>query len=286
MSQRSTGRFRVGVIFGPVDDLNVVAAGYLILYLNTLQPAIEFELMLPPPDNSLWNLLSEKVVERSAVEATVTKFRAQYHEHWQRLLESSIASEMAPPSYLIVVSLAKFADNLYSTTLHDDGVAILALGNWERYMAPPSLVEFITFLVFRLAIGLIDPQMRQWLHLGTKGCLWDYNPQLSGVRYKVLVGYICNDCFGNIRKGPLTGLADHLGEIMSKGWLWKKDDPQAPAAITAKLGYDLFSTKGPRPNWRESLLDIVQQEGVKELLKWVSALLLAAVLVWLNLKKP
>ncbi|MFY9557439.1 MAG: hypothetical protein WAV20_19110 [Blastocatellia bacterium] len=285
MNNKATGRSRVGVIFGPVDDLNVVAAGYLILHLNTLQHAIEFELVPSPPDNLLWPLLSRKVVSRSEVEAAGIEFRDQYHEYWQRLLARSIASE-TPPSYLIVVSLARFADNLYSTTLHDVNVAILALGNWERYMAPPSLVEFITFLVFRLAIGLIDPRMRKWQHLGTKGCLWDYNPRLSEVRYKVLVGYTCDDCLENIRAGPLTSLAENLGEIMSKGWLWKKDDPQAPAAIAAKLGYDLFSTKGPRPNWRESLLDVVRQEGVKELLKWVSALILAAVLVWLNLKKP
>ena len=285
MSDKAKGRFRVGVIFGPVDDLNVTAAGYLILHLNTLQRAIEFELAPPPPDNTLWSLLSERAVSRSAVMKAAVEFRDQYHKHWKVLLSHSIASE-EPPDYLIVVSLAKFDDNLYSTTLHDIGVAILALGNWERYMAPPSLIEFIIFLVYRLAIGLIDPEMRNWQHLGTKGCLWDFNPRLSEVRYKVLVGYTCDNCLKRLRKGPLSGLADDFPGIMSKGWLWKKDDPQAPAAIAAKLGYDLFSTKGPRPNWRESLLDTARQEGVKELLKWVSALILAAVLVWLNLKKP
>jgi len=283
MGNEGTGRVRVGVLFGPVDDLNIVAAGYLILHLNTLQRAIEFELMPPPPENLLWPLLSGKEVDRDKVETAVGGFRDLYSQHWQDLLAHSIASE-DQTTHLIIISLAKFDDYLYSTVV--GSLVILALGNWKRHMAPPSLVEFITFLVLRSAIALIDPEMREWQHLGTKGCLWDYNPYLSGVRYKVLVGYTCDDCSRRIQGGPLAALAVDLDKIMSKEWLWKKDDPQAPAAIAAKLGYDLFSTKGPRPNWRESLLDIARQEGVKELLKWISAFILAAVLVWLNLKKP
>ena len=152
-------------------------------------------------------------------------------------------------------------------------------------MAPPSIIEFITVLVIRSAIGLIDPQMRQWQHLGTKGCLWDYNPYLRDARYKALVGYTCDECLKRIREGPVASLAEDLGAIMAKSWLWKKDDPQSPSAITAKLGYDLFSTKGPRRNWRESLLDLISQEGVKEILKLISAIILAAALFWLGFKK-
>lgn len=283
MGNESAGRARVGVLFGPVDDLNAVAAGYLILHLNTLQHALEFELMPPPPGNLLWSLLSEKEVDRGEVETAVSGFRDLYNQHWQHLLSHSSASE-DPPIHLIIISLARFHDYLYSTTV--DSSVVLALGNWKRHMAPPSLVEFITFLVLRSAISLVDPQMREWQHLGTKGCLWDYNPYLNEVRYKVLVGYTCDDCIRRINKGPLATLTEDLRKIMSKEWLWKKDDPQTPAAITGKLGYDLFSTKGPRPSWRESLLDTARQEGVKELLQFISAVILAAVLVWLNLKKP
>lgn len=285
MTQQTPDRFRVGVIFGPVDDLNVAAAGYLLLHLNTLQRAFELELVPAPTESTLWPLLSGELVRRDSVEAAAGTFLEQYRQYWQDLLARSIASEEVP-RYLIIVSLARFDDNLYSTTIDDLGIGILALGNWERHMAPPSLIEFVTFLVIRSAMGLIDPQLRQWQHLGTKWCLWDYNPYLRDVRYKVLVGYTCDECMMRTRQGPLSSLADDLGQIMSKGWLWKKDDPQSPASITAKLGYDLFSTKGPRPNLRESLLDLARQEGVKEILKLMSALILAAALVWLGLKKP
>jgi hypothetical protein len=277
-------RSRVGIVFGPVDNLNIVATAYLILHLNTLQDAIEFELVQAPTDNALWHLLSTRNVDRCEVEEQALVFRDQYGRFWEKLLATSIASE-EPPNHLIIISRATFAGNLYSTTLHEPGIAILALGNWKRYMAPPSLVEFIIFLVLRMAMGLIDPRLRQWQHLGTRGCLWDYNPSLSEVRYKVLVGYICDDCMKLIREGPLSRLSANLGAIMSRGWLWKKDDPQSPAAIAAKLGYDLFSTKGARPNWREWLLDLVGKEGVKELLKLASSLILAAALVWLGLSK-
>jgi hypothetical protein len=283
MGERSS-RFRVGVMFGPVDDLNVEAASYLILCLNTLQQTIEFELAPKPSESELWTLLSQNEVERSRVEVAAASFQSKYETYWRELLSRSIASE-EPPEHLVIISLARFSNKLYSTVLKDQGVIILALGNWERYMAPPSLVEAVVFLVLRSAMALIDPHLREWQHLGTKGCLWDYNPYLREVRYKVLVGYTCDECVERIRKGPLAGLEACLGAIMAREWLWKKDDPQSPSAIAAKLGYDLFSTKGPRPNWRESLLDVIRQEGMKELLKFASAVILAALLVWLGLKQ-
>lgn len=277
-------RHRVGVIFGPVGDLNEIATSFLLLQLNTQQSAIEFELLPPPPDDPLWPLLeSRHPVERSVAEECAASFVTRYEQFWSRLLKRSLASEQVPPR-IIVVSMARFADNLYSTTL--DGLSILALGNWKRYMAPPSLVEFVIFLVLRLAMGLIEPRLREWQHLGTKGCLWDYNPYLSDARYKILVGYVCSDCHTAMEQGPLARLLPSLPALLSKAWFGKRDDPQATAAIAAKLGYDLFTTAGAKPTFRETLVSVLSQDGVKELLKWISALVLAATLVWLGLKSP
>ena len=139
MDKEAIQRFRVGVIFGPVDDLNIVAAGYLILHLNILQRAIEFELVPAPTDNVLWSLLSNKEsVSRGSVEVAAAGFRDQYHQYWHDLLARSIASE-EEPQHLVIISLAKFDDNLYSTTLHDFGLTILALGIWRRLQSSSSL---------------------------------------------------------------------------------------------------------------------------------------------------
>jgi hypothetical protein len=275
-------RHRIGVIFGPARDLNEVATTFLLLQLNTKQTIIEFELLPPPLTDPLWPLLhSRHRVARDEVEECSASFRSRYQQYWDDLLQGSIVSERMPQN-IIIVSMARFSDNLYSTTL--DGLSILALGNWKRYMAPPSLLEFIVFLVLRLAMGLIEPRLREWQHLGTKGCLWDYNPYLSDARYKVLVGYICDDCHTSMKRGALAPLLPILPALLSKEWLGKRDDPQAPAAISAKLGYDLFSTKGTKPTLRETLMSVVTEEGVKKLLKWISAIGLAAILFWLGLK--
>ena len=277
-------RARIGVVLGPVGDLNTVATRYLILQLNGLQDSLEFEILPEPSKDPLWNLLSSRQpIAREAVKECARGFATRYARYWGDLLSQSIASESVP-DHIVVVSLARFADNFYSTTL--DRLAILALGNWKRYMAPPSLIEFISVLVVRLAIGLVDPSVRRSSHLGTRGCLWDFNPYLDEVRFKVLVGRVCPACQAALRSGPLAPLADQLPTLLSRAWLGKRDEPQSVAATCAKLGYDLFSTKGARPNVRERLTSVVQEEGAKEILKWLSAFLLAAILVWLGLKKP
>lgn len=91
-------------------------------------------------------------------------------------------------------------------------------------------------------------------------------------------------CQAAIGQGPLAPLLTSLPALLSKAWLGKRDDPQAPAAIAAKLGYDLFTTAGAKPTFRETLISVLSQDGVKELLKWISAIAIAAILLWLGLK--
>ncbi|MEO7996201.1 MAG: hypothetical protein ABI852_02085 [Gemmatimonadaceae bacterium] len=274
-------RHRVGVMFVATGELNIEATSYLLLRLNREQSVFEFEIVQSPSDDALAKLLTNSPVERKDVEALLPTFHDRYAVYWEKELLTAIANEV-PPKFLIIVSLARFADNLYSTS--DGGTAVLALGNWQRYMAPPSLVEFIITLTLTNAAGLIDTRLSDWQHLGTRGCLWDYNRRLSEVRYKVLVGYVCPECMQRIKSGPLSDLARVLPEIITQKWLGKLSDPYSPAAISAKLGYNLFSTVGPAPTRKERLLQILQDEGAKELLKWISAIGLAATLIWLGLK--
>ena len=69
-------------------------------------------------------------------------------------------------------------------------------------------------------------------------------------------------------------------------WLGKSEDPTTPAGIVAKLGYDLFLTRGVSPTVWERMKASMRDEGVKEFIKFGYALILVAVLVWLGLKNP
>ena len=67
-------------------------------------------------------------------------------------------------------------------------------------------------------------------------------------------------------------------------WLGEPSDPHCPAGIVAKLGYNLFLTKGIEPTLWENLRSILRDEATKEAIKLIFAILLAAILLRLGLK--
>lgn len=214
---------RVGILLGPVGDLNTRVVRFLLLYLNTLQSSLEFEFVPEPPESALLTALaSTKPVDRDHVRQLAGQFLADYQAYWMELREDYELLGTPPPR-VIVLSTARFSDNYYVTSA--GSVGVIALGNWERYMAPPSLVEFFIFVTLRTAVGLIDSRLYSSVHLGTKGCLWDFTPSLDDVRYKILVGMLCSQCRVALKEGPLSRLAEQLPQIMSKAWLGKREDP-------------------------------------------------------------
>lgn len=275
---------RVGILLGPVDDLNTRVVRFLILHLNTLQNSIEFEFIPPQNDSELLSFLdSKRPVDRRVAENLAGQFLVHYQPFWE-LLRAGYGLPDAPPSRVIILSTARFSDNYY--TMSAGSVAVVALGNWKRYMAPPSLVEFFVFIALRLAAGLVDSNLTGSVHLGTRGCLFDFTASLDDVRYQVLVGSLCSRCAKVLQMGPLSRLEEELPRIMGKEWLGKREDPRSPASICAKLGYDLFVSTGPTSTFRESLQAALQHDGPKELIKWVFAVLLACVLFWAGLRAP
>jgi hypothetical protein len=73
-------------------------------------------------------------------------------------------------------------------------------------------------------------------------------------------------------------------KILDKRWIGISSDPNSPAGITAKLGYDLFLTKGLVPRFRERFLSNIEQEGIKALINFIGQIILAAALFYLGLK--
>jgi hypothetical protein len=55
-------------------------------------------------------------------------------------------------------------------------------------------------------------------------------------------------------------------------------------SVVAKLGYNLFVTRGLAPTRWERLLETLTTEGAKEALRLITAILLAALLIALGLK--
>lgn len=74
--------------------------------------------------------------------------------------------------------------------------------------------------------------------------------------------------------------------VLGKRWLGDPRNPASPASITAKLGYDLFTTRGMAPSRRQRFLQKLQEDSVKELIRIIGAVALAGILVWLGLSRP
>ncbi len=78
-------------------------------------------------------------------------------------------------------------------------------------------------------------------------------------------------------------LVEDLDSLLAKKWLGSPADSSSPAGIAAKLGHDLFITKGLKPNLLESIKMSLINDGTKEILKVLAAVIIAALLVFLGL---
>jgi hypothetical protein len=259
----------------------IAALKYLVVQLNTLQSTFEYQILPTTEDCLLKTLASGRKLERNVILTDLARFSREYSANLNREIAEYRITASGPDHY-ILISRATFKDEFYMTGGHN--ISILALGNWERFMAPPSLVEFILSMVLSSSLYAL-PSIQGLTHYGTKGCLFDFNADLSNARFMSLQGYICTECREKLLGFGYPELADELQVILGKQWLGKIADPHSPAAIASKLGYNLFVTKGLVPRWWERWLGAIEQEGIKELIKLIAAVLLAASLFYLGFKK-
>jgi hypothetical protein len=287
MSTQMTKR-RIGIVLAGLGDANVDALKFLVLQMNRLQGTFEFEFLPICKDAFLDTLQGYdssaplKPLDRKAVKADALSF-AQRYLNFLTSENTLYTLAESPPDYFIVISLARFTDEYYSA--RQGPVSILALGDWESHMAPPSILEFILTLIIREALASVSQRLRGSQHLGTKGCVCDFTPNLDEVRIKVLSAFLCEHCSSALVSDGYPHLSAEVRRVLRKRWLGKIDEPSSPAAIAAKLGYNLFLTKGLKATPLERAITTLQEEGVKEFVKLVAAVILAALLLWLGIKR-
>lgn len=274
---------RVGVILCDLGKLNVTALKYLVVHLNTLQSSIEFELLSPSPhDPSLVSLSEGNLVNRKSCGDGLAEFRDRIIREFEDEQSEYGLEDRSLPENFIVISLARFTDEHYGHKSRH--VQVQALGNWEQQMAPPSILEFIVVLLMRQAASFATPSLSEPFHLGTKGCMFDFTSDLSEARYKALQSFICSRCRTRLAESGATQLAEDLKRVLDMNWLGTTSDPHCPAGIVAKLGFNLFLTKGLQPTLWDSVRSILRDEATKQILNIVGAILLAFLLLTLGLK--
>lgn len=260
---------KIGILLGDLRKFNISVLKFLVLQMNMLQQTFEYEFLpIDHEDTFLQKLSYQSSVDREALRQKVGAFRDCYREYLEKEIEGYKVKDKQVPTYHILVTMACFQDGYYSMV--ENGLVILALGDWKRYMAPPSIVEFILTLIIRHSVSSICTPLRGSVHFGTKGCLFDFTASLDEVRLKVLSGFICSSCRSTLISAGFNQVPEELSRVLKKDWFGKANEPEKPAGIAANLGYDLFTTKGPQPTVWETLKKTLQEEWVKSLLalKW------------------
>lgn len=273
---------RVGVLLVGLEHANLHALRFLVLQMNRLQNTFEYEFLPAPLTDPLLRLLrSPGLVSRKRIRDDIPGFVARYAKY---LLEENAAYALRqePPQRFIIVTMLRLDDDFYTSRRWPVGV--LALGDWGRYMAPPSILEFILTLVVRESVALASRALAGSIHFGTKGCLFDFTPNLDEVRQKVLGGFVCAYCTRTLVQDGFPHLPDELRTVLKKDWLGQSDDSHSPAGIIEKLGYDLFTTKGLRTTTAEKIMATLRDEGVKGVLALVGSIAGAFLLLKLGLK--
>lgn len=111
----------------------------------------------------------------------------------------------------------------------------------------------------------------------------DFTSSLDEVRYKVLNAFICNHCRNVLTQDGLPHLPNELVHVLSKQWFGKTSDPNSPANIASKLGYDLFTMQGLEATPWEKFLSIIQEDGLKQLITVIGTIVgavLAGILLF------
>ena len=265
---------RIGIV-QCITSSDDSALRYLLLSINSLQTAFQLEFVpFDREDSFLKPLLGEGPARRPSV-AEMAAFHRRQSEYFNEVARN-YEQQGEPPRVYQVISEARFTDSYFYTSI--GSVSVMALGNWKRAMAPPSILEFIYVLVLQSALVALCPNLNT--HLGTRGCLMDFSAELSDARQKVLASHICHECESVISGNGYPVLVSELRPLLTKSWLGSLAEPTSPATIMLKLKRGLFITKGLEPTWSERIRITLLQEGVKQALA-VIGIVLAAALIYL-----
>jgi hypothetical protein len=274
--------FRVAIVTAG-DELQSSALRLFILAMNRRQRHFEFEFVPCDVSDSLLSALDVSVeLDREEIRKIARDFPARFSRELLSLMTDYSIKDMRLPDYFIVVSMARFEDGYYN--LRTNEISVIALGNWKSSMSPPSIIEFIQTLILREALAGICPALQGSQHFGTKACICDFNRDLADVRLKVITGFVCGHCRHVLDAAGHKTVADEVELMLSKDWIGDLSSSASLASTIEKFGVNLFIATGLKPTWKERILSTVREDGFKELIKSLYAILLAGLLFYLGWK--
>jgi hypothetical protein len=272
---------RIGIIQAitgqTIKNFDDSALRYIILAINSYQDSFQLEFVpFNHQDEFLAPLLTAELIDEPNT-ADMQRFYFRQRQYFEKVARSYKQKDEPPDSFQ-VVSAAKLRSRWYC--IPSKCTSIIAMGDWERTLSPPSILEFIQMLVLYCALNVLCPKLNT--HLGTRGCMMDFSANLSDARQMTLSGFICQTCRNIIADSGHCELVNDLHPILSRSWLGRSDDPTSPAGIVSKLGYNLFITKGFKPNKVEAIKTGLLQESARQISTIIGTVIAAFLLALLG----
>ena len=274
---------RVGVVFAAFPAKDTVPYKYFVLLLNQLQRSCQYEFLDIDEHDAFVTILETATLEAGEALVAANEARAGLGSFGERLRGQirtlidryDLAVEL--PEQIIVITGVTLSD--YHYLIRVGSTSMLALGQWDKFMAPPSLAEFLQLLLLRAPYSALEGHVWNEIHLGCRACIFDYTDNLENTRFMALAGVgVCSNCDAALARDGFPNAASEIRKVAARDWRGDRSSTGTPANIMARLGYDLFLTKGFEPSIREKLLETLSSEGIKELIKFLYAILLAGLL--------
>jgi hypothetical protein len=275
--------FRVGIVTVG-KELEATALKVFVLAMNRVQRNFEYEFLPTDLADPLLTALDHRraALDREDIREITRDFPERFGEALLAEMEAYKIGDTRLPNYFVVISKSQFRGGYFN--LRTGRTSVIALGDWERSMSPPSIIEFIQTLIVREALAGICPALAASQHFGSKACICDFSRELADVRLKVLNGFVCSRCREALDASGSPFVADEVQFVLSKEWIGDLSSSSSLAGTIQKFGVNLFVTKGLAPTWKERLMSALREDGVKELIKLAFAILLAGLLVHLGWK--
>jgi hypothetical protein len=275
---------RVGLVFAAFPAKDTTPYKYFLLLLNHLQRSCEFELFDVDENDEFIKGLKADLVDgddaRNGLEAFGTRLRQQIAS---AIKDHDLAVEH--PDQLIIITGVTLSD--YHFLIRRKRTTMLALGQWETSMAPPSLAEFLQLLVLRAPFSALEGHVWNTIHLGTRACIFDFTRNLEHTRFMALAGVgVCSNCAAALERDGFPNAPAEIERVAGREWRGDRATPGTPTNIMEHLGYDLFLTKGFEPSVSERLRRGLTDALGSELVKFAFAVAIAWIVFRLGWGKP
>jgi hypothetical protein len=269
---------RVGIVFVAFPAKDLAPYKYFLLLLNRLQSSCGFELFDVDEDDEFVQVLNKTVVNKTAADGDIVRngldaFGIRVRKQIATSVDDFDLSE-EQPDQIVVITGVTLSDSHF--LIRRKRTTMLCLGEWERHMAPPSLAEFLQLVVLRATYSALEGNAWNTIHLGTRGCIFDFTENLGNTRFMVLTGVgVCSACAAALERDGFSNAANEIRRVASCDWRGDRQIAGTPTNIMERLGYPLYLTKSFEPSLGERLRLLFTDEGSKELIKFVFAILIA-----------